>query len=98
MSLSQHSDIPLKAVPYVSALTGMRAIAAILVLLLHTNHFLDAQMVSILPFLLRGYLGVDFFFILSGFIIAHVYLMSFTEPNWRDTKVFFWHRFVRLYP
>jgi peptidoglycan/LPS O-acetylase OafA/YrhL len=83
---------------YVPALTGMRAIATILVLLLHTNHFLAAGLADVLPFLKRGYLGVDFFFILSGFIITHVYLSSLARPSWKATRIFFWHRFIRLYP
>ena len=61
-----------KAAQYVPALTGIRALAALLVLGMHTEQNVPAGLDSLLPFFARGYLGVDFFFVLSGFIITHV--------------------------
>ena len=50
-------------------------------------------------FVKKGYLLVDFFFVLSGFIMAHVYGTSFTDlvgraGFWRFMKA----RFARIYP
>jgi peptidoglycan/LPS O-acetylase OafA/YrhL len=83
---------------YVAPLTGIRALAALLVLGLHTEQNVPAGLNSLLPFFARGYLGVDFFFVLSGFIITHVYLASLVSPDRSTVPIFFWHRFIRLYP
>jgi len=83
---------------YVPSLTGIRALAALLVLGLHTDQNLPAGVTAILPFLGRGYLGVDLFFVLSGFIITHVYLSSLAEPTASAIRIFLWHRLIRLYP
>jgi peptidoglycan/LPS O-acetylase OafA/YrhL len=83
---------------YVPALTGIRALAALLVLGMHTEQNVPVGLDSLLPFFARGYLGVDFFFVLSGFIITHVYLASLASPNFSAVKIFLWHRFIRLYP
>jgi peptidoglycan/LPS O-acetylase OafA/YrhL len=83
---------------YVPALTGVRALAALLVLGLHADQNVPAGATVFLPFLARGYLGVDFFFVLSGFIITHVYLISLATPAASAVRIFLWHRFIRLYP
>src|SRR5260370_31065213 len=83
---------------FVPALTGIRALAALLVLGLHADQNVPAGITAVLPFLARGYLGVDFFFVLSGFIITHVYFASLAQPSRNGVQVFLWHRFIRLYP
>jgi peptidoglycan/LPS O-acetylase OafA/YrhL len=83
---------------YLPPLTGIRALAALLVLGMHADQNISAGVASALPFLKRGYLGVDFFFVLSGFIITHVYFSSLARPNRTAVRVFLWHRLIRLYP
>src|SRR5260221_11748754 len=89
---------PSSAPQYVPALTGIRALAALLVLGMHTEQNVPAGLDSLLPFFARGYLGVDFFFVLSGFIITHVYFASLASPSRSAGQIFLWHRLIRLYP
>src|SRR5947209_15608010 len=83
---------------YLPSLTGIRALAALLVLGMHADQNVPAGATEVLPFLARGYLGVDFFFVLSGFIITHVYCASLAQPTATAVRIFLWHRFIRLYP
>ena len=47
----------------------------------------------------RGYLAVDLFFLLSGFVLTHVYGSRFAgQLSWRGLRGFFWARFCRVYP
>src|SRR5262249_19947328 len=79
------------------ALTGVRALAAFMVLSLHASqNFPNALANGSLTD--RGYLGVDLFFLLSGFIIAPVYLFDLVPLRARSLRIFLWHRFIRLFP
>ena len=89
---------------YLSNLTPLRGIAALLTVLFHVNlvlssfggHLLDGKISSILS---RMYLMVDFFFVLSGFILCYVYAKYFEGPvKGQDFKIFTIARFARVYP
>ena len=49
------------------------------------------------PVIAKGYLGVELFFVLSGFILCHVYLAAFGEKRARYAD-FLWARLARIYP
>jgi peptidoglycan/LPS O-acetylase OafA/YrhL len=83
----------------VSALTGLRAIAAYFVVLFHYGSgFANSVGVPypIGKILSNGYLGVSFFFVLSGFILAYNYRNPLT--TWSAKKAFFLARLARIYP
>lgn len=75
----------------------LRAIAALSVVFYHSwiviDWFPDDYKITI-PFIYKyGYLGVDLFFIISGFIIAHVLSGGSVTAG-----QFLWKRFFRIYP
>jgi peptidoglycan/LPS O-acetylase OafA/YrhL len=45
----------------------------------------------------KGYLGVELFFVLSGFILCHVYLSAVENGRFRY-GAFLWNRLARVYP
>ena len=88
---------------FIRQLTGIRLVAAVWVLLYHSQGPLDAigvLSIPVLPDFIRvGRLGVDLFFALSGFILAHTYLSSLGERLKVDKSVkFLWLRLARIYP
>ena len=88
---------------FIRQLTGIRLVAAVWVLLYHSQGPLDAiglLSMPVLPDFIRvGRLGVDLFFALSGFILSHTYLSSLGERLKVDKSVkFLWLRLARIYP
>ena len=71
-------------------LTGLRGIGAIWVVVFHAQHGMN------LPVADAGYLGVDLFFILSGFILSHAH--PETRWDWVRYRTFLRTRFARILP
>lgn len=85
------SDIP--------ALTSLRFVAAIWVVLFHYVWWLTPPGAPLLqiPILAEGDLAVDFFFILSGFILTHAHRRELAEGRLRLRR-FYAKRLARIYP
>lgn len=80
----------------IKAMTGIRGAAAVFVMVYHFEYRSTSNdMFSAM--LHHGYLSVDLFFVLSGFVMAHVYGRSLTDGAFRF-RSFLWHRVARIYP
>ena len=77
-----------RALPFAPALDGLRAIAVIAVLLYHGG-------VAWMP---GGFLGVDLFFCLSGYLITSLLLAELRGKGRIDLKAFWLRRARRLLP
>ena len=87
------------AFPYpqdIKPLTSLRFLAAFWVLLYHFKDHLGLDL-GAWGFVAEGYLGVDLFFTLSGFILAHVYLTSLEDGRF-GYGGFLKNRLARVYP
>ncbi|GAA2548542.1 acyltransferase family protein [Pseudonocardia hydrocarbonoxydans] len=87
----------------IRGLTGLRIVAAVWVVAFHF-HFTAmtgvTEVVGVLgPLITSGALGVDLFFVLSGFVIAHTYLATLGPAlHAGPTARFVWARFCRMWP
>jgi len=80
-------------------LTGLRGFAALAVLFYHIRGgmtgFLPDRVISVLA---QGYLAVDLFFVLSGFVLWWTYGNEFRERGIRAAPHFIVRRFARIFP
>lgn len=72
---------------YRHEIDGLRAVAVTSVLIFH---FFPT-------YLPLGYLGVDLFFVISGFLIGH-YILEQKQANTFSYKTFYWRRIKRILP
>lgn len=83
--------------PHYALLDGLRGVAALLVVWYHVfEGFQFAGNKPVIDFINHGYLAVDFFFILSGFVVGYAY-----DSCWGKTLTtggFFRRRLIRLQP
>ena len=83
--------------PHYELLDGLRGVAALLVVFYHIfEGFSFAGGGTLITVVNHGYLAVDFFFILSGFVIGYAY-----DDRWKKNmtlKGFFKRRLIRLHP
>jgi peptidoglycan/LPS O-acetylase OafA/YrhL len=81
------------------ALTGLRGCAALFVCVHHLVLHIGAPPSLARSLALRGYLMVDLFFVLSGFVMALAYEGWFAGAFGPATYArFLWRRFARLWP
>lgn len=73
---------------YIAAIDGLRAIAVIAVMLYHLGF-------SWIP---GGFLGVDLFFVISGYVITRLLLDSIQRSGGLDLRYFYFARIRRLLP
>ena len=76
------------ALPHLVGLDGLRAVAVIAVVLYHAD----------VPFMPGGFLGVDVFFVLSGFLIPSLLLVELDRTGRVDFGRFYLRRARRLLP
>jgi len=79
----------------IKSLTALRFLAAFWVVMFHYWPILATGFTP--AFAAKGYLGVEAFFTLSGFILCHVYLQGFGEGRFHYGD-FLWNRVARVYP
>ncbi len=77
-----------RALPYVPGLDGIRAFAVAAVLLYHGR----------VPWFPGGFLGVDVFFVLSGYLITSLLLAEYRRSGGVDLRRFWMGRARRLLP
>lgn len=77
-----------RGLSYLPGLDGIRAIAVLAVLLYHAD----------VPWMPGGFLGVDMFFVLSGFLITSIVLTELDKTGRLSFKRFYLHRARRLLP
>ncbi|RCH53667.1 acyltransferase [Mucilaginibacter hurinus] len=83
----------LKSKPHFEILDGLRGVAAVGVVVFHFMEMVQPDYSKM--FIGHGYLAVDFFFCLSGFVIAYAYDNRIKDMSlWK----FFESRLIRLHP
>lgn len=87
------------AVPQLHQLTGLRGIAAWLVVLYHARlaatELFPPEIIAVFA---RGYLAVDLFFMLSGFVMWLNYGERLRAEGWGGAPSFWWKRIARIWP
>jgi peptidoglycan/LPS O-acetylase OafA/YrhL len=73
---------------YIAALDGIRAFAVLSVMAYHTGH----------PIAQGGMIGVDVFFVLSGFLITSILVSEYDRRHGISLKAFYLRRLLRLAP
>jgi len=74
--------------PYLPGVDGLRAVAVMAVLLYHAD----------LPWIRGGFLGVDVFFVISGYLITSLLLGEWRQRGYIDFPAFWLRRARRLLP
>ncbi len=93
LTKKMNNNVYLASKPRYEILDGLRGVAAMIVVAFHLFETYSAGPDS--QILNHGYLAVDFFFVLSGFVIGYAY-----DDRWSEMSTwnFFKRRLIRLHP
>ena len=80
-------------IPYKPEIDGLRAIAVLSVVIYHLQFQLNSTQI-----LVGGFIGVDIFFVISGYLISKILLKELTEKNTIFVKSFYIRRARRILP
>ncbi|MBS0480336.1 MAG: acyltransferase [Proteobacteria bacterium] len=80
------------------ALTSIRGIAAWMVVLYHIRLSIAGLPPAWVHVFAKGYIAVDFFFLLSGFVIWLSWGSRLREAGWREAPHFLQKRVARIWP
>ncbi|PZO90006.1 MAG: acyltransferase [Sphingomonas sanxanigenens] len=80
------------------ALTAIRGFAAFYVMFFHIRDSIDGLSRPMHLFLGRGYLAVDLFFVLSGFVIWLNYAARLRAAGPAGVPAYLWRRWARIWP
>ncbi len=90
---------PSKPRAEIKPLTSLRGLAAMAVVLQHFSATAQLNASGWIPSIVpHGYMAVDFFFVLSGFIMCYTYLAGFETLGLRAYGPFLWKRVARIFP
>ncbi len=84
---------PNHALAYRPEIDGMRAIAVVSVMIYHLKISIGDT-----TLLKGGFLGVDLFFVLSGFLITQILIREFNTAGSISIRQFYWRRAKRILP
>src|SRR5438270_10757692 len=93
MNKERRSQGILKTKQHFEILDGLRGIAALAVVIFHFMEWIFSDYTK--NFIGHGFLAVDFFFCLSGFVIGYAYDNRIEKM---EVKEFFKSRLIRLHP
>ena len=77
-----------RGIRYIPAIDGLRAVAVVAVMLYHLGF----------DWIPGGFLGVDLFFVISGYVITRLLLDSIQRSGGLDLRAFYIARIRRLVP
>jgi len=77
-----------RGIRYIPAIDGLRAVAVVAVMLYHLGF----------TWIPGGFLGVDLFFVISGYVITRLLLDSIQRSGGLDLRAFYKARIRRLFP
>ncbi len=92
--LSNETEVEAVKFKHIPALDGIRGIAILMVMIYH----LIALVPELNSIAKGGFLGVDVFFVLSGFLITSILIREYEEHGQINLKKFYLRRFLRLIP